>query len=60
MVLASTDDSIGVAQLAQLADKILEVSTPTSVATVDTPTLAADIELLRTQVTRVNSDSSQT
>ena len=27
IVLASTDDSIGIAQLAQLVDKILEVST---------------------------------
>ena len=51
MVLASTDDSIGVAQLAQSADKTLEVSTPSSVATVETPsTLAADIELQRTQM----------
>ena len=59
MVLASTDDSIGVVHLAQLAYKSLEISTPSSVATVETPTLAADIKLLRTQVTKLQ-ESIQT
>ena len=54
MVLASADDSVSLAQLAQLADKILEVAVPSSVASVETPSsLASDVEQLRAQVSEL-------
>ena len=54
MVLASADDSVSLAQLAQLADKILEVAVPSSVASVETPSsLASDVEQLRAPVSEL-------
>ena len=54
MVLAYADDSVSLAQLAQLADKILELAVPSSVASVETPSsLASDVEQLRAQVSEL-------
>ncbi len=54
MVLASTDNSVSLSQLAQLADKILEVATPSSVASVDTTSsLASEVEQIRAQVSQL-------
>ena len=54
MVLASADDSVSLAQLAQLADKILKVAVPSSVASVETPSsLASDVEQLHAQVSEL-------
>ena len=48
MVLASTRDGTPIEDLAQLADKIIEVATPPIVSTVTTP--SADIEQLRSEI----------
>ena len=56
MVLASTPDGTGLVQLADLADKVMEVASPTagSIAAVTTPsTLATEIEHLRGEVLRL-------
>ena len=54
MVLVSADDSVSLAQLAQLTDKILEVAVPSSVASVETPSsLASDVEQLHAQVSEL-------
>lgn len=61
MVLASTPDATTLDKLAEMADKIIEVATP-SVASVSTPTtpaddsppaLAAEVEQLRTEIARL-------
>ena len=53
MVLASTPDTTDLDDLAQLADKIVEVAIP-SVAAVHTPSpLNAEVEQLRTEVSRL-------
>lgn len=61
MVLASTPDSTSLDKLADMADKIMEVATP-SVATTSTPTVAAsstplastpEVEQLRKELTRL-------
>ena len=54
MVLVSADDSVSLAQLAQLADKILKVAVPSSVASVETPSsLASDVEQLCAHVSEL-------
>lgn len=62
MVLASTPDSITLENLAELADKIMEVAAPPSVCAVSAPTVAAvstspglttEVEHLRADVTRL-------
>ena len=50
MVLASTPDMSTLKELAQLADKIIEVAAPTTVAAVHT---SADVEQLRTEVSQL-------
>lgn len=52
MVLASTGDDVSLDALAQLADKIVEVAAP-SVSTVVAPQLTAEVDQLRTEVTRL-------
>ena len=52
MVLASTPDTTTIDDLAQLADKIMEVATPT-IAAVNTPPIASEVEQLRTEVARL-------
>ena len=53
MVLASTPDTTGLEDLAQLiADKVMEVATPT-IAAVHTPHLTSEVEQLRTEVSRL-------
>ena len=61
MVLASTPDAIALDKLAEMADKIIEVATP-SIASVDTPTtaaadlpptLAAEVEHVRAEMSRL-------
>lgn len=61
MVLASTPDGTGLEQLADLADKVMEVATPAgSIAGVTaTPPLATEIERLRDQVSRLQSTVQQ-
>lgn len=62
MVLASTPDSTTLENLAELADKIIEVAAPPSVGAVSAPTVAAvntslgqttEVEHLRADVTRL-------
>ncbi len=53
MVLASTSDHLPLEELAQLADRIMDVSPPT-VATV-TPTPLAELDHLRSEVARLQS-----
>ena len=55
MVLASTPDGTGLEKLADLADKVMEVATPTvGVASVNAPpTLATEVEHLRVEVSRL-------
>ena len=50
MVLASTPDTSTLEEVAQLADKIVEVASPTTVAAVQTNT---DVDQLRTEVSRL-------
>ena len=52
MVLASADDAIDLQKLADMADKILEVSTPSSVSAVSAPS-NDDIKHLRAEVERL-------
>ena len=52
MVLASTPDTTGLEDLAQLADKIMEVATP-MIAAVHTPQIASEVDQLRTEVARL-------
>lgn len=61
MVLASTADGTGLEQLAELADTVMEVATPTgSVAGVTTtPSLAPEIERLSQQVSRLQATVQQ-
>ena len=49
MVLASTPDTMGLEDLAQLADKIMEVATPT-IAAIHTPQITSEVEQLRKKV----------
>ena len=49
MVLASTADQANLENLAQLADKVVEVATP-SVATVSATCLSDEFERLRAEV----------
>ena len=55
MVLASTPDTTGLAQLADLADKVMEVAAPPgTVAGVTTPpSLVSEVEQLRGEVSRL-------
>ena len=55
MVLASTGDTVSLDKLAELADKILEVSLPSSIAAVDSsaPQLSTEVSQLREQVTHL-------
>ena len=52
MVLASTDDTASLNNLAELADKIVEVATP-AVCAVQTPRLLSEVEQLWSEVTRL-------
>ena len=52
MVLASTGDKVSLEELAQLADKIVEVAVP-SVSAVSVPQLKTEVEQLRADVTRL-------
>ena len=52
MILASTADTVSLENLAELADKIVEVAIP-SVSAVDTPKLTTEVEQLRAEVTRL-------
>ena len=52
MVLASTDESLTLDKLAELADKVMEVATP-SVSATATPQVTTEVEQLRTEVTRL-------
>ena len=52
MVLASTDESLTLNKLAELADKVMEVATP-SVSAIATPQITTEVEQLRTEVTRL-------
>ena len=49
MVLAPSADSITLDNLAEMADRVMEVSSPT-IGAVHTPTSSADIESLRSEV----------
>ncbi len=55
MVLASTASTVSIDQLADLADKIMEVATaPSSVCAIQsTPPLQSEVEQLRSEVTRL-------
>ena len=53
MVLVSTNDSVSLDDLAQLADEIVEVSTPQSVSTVHSSNLSDKVEKLRGQLTNL-------
>ena len=50
MVLASTDDTVSLDELAQLADKIVEVSVPQSVSAVQSTNLSDELDKLRSKV----------
>lgn len=52
MVLASTADTVTLQQLAELAERIVEVAAP-SVSAVHTPQLSADVDQLHTEVTKL-------
>ena len=52
MVLASTPDTTSLEDLAELADKIVEVATP-AIAAVATSSLTTEVEHLRKEVTRL-------
>ena len=54
MVLASSSDDVSLDELAQLADRIMDVSTPT-VAAVSSPSMTSELEQLRSEVTRLNA-----
>ena len=56
MVLASTGDTVSLDKLAELADKILEVALPSSIAAVDSsaPQLSTEVRQLREQVTHLH------
>ena len=53
MVLASTNPSASLDELAELADKVLEVAVPSISAVTTSPPLAAEVEHLREEVTRL-------
>ena len=53
MVLASTSDSVSLNELAQLADKIVEVAAPQSVSTVRSSNLSDEVEKLKGQLTNL-------
>ena len=53
MVLASTNDSISLHELAQLADKIIEVAAPQSVFTVHSSNLSDEVIKLKGQRTNL-------
>ena len=50
MVLASTGDAVGLEELAQLADKIVEVATPSVSAVTHQPHLKEELDQLRTEM----------
>jgi len=52
MVLASTDTTMDLNKLADMADKVMEVATPT-VAAIHTPNTSSEVTELREQVTRL-------
>ena len=52
MVLASTADAVSLEELATLADKVMDVASP-SVAVVTTPQATSDMEQLRAEVSRL-------
>ena len=56
MVLASTGDTVSLDKLAELADNILEVALPSSIAAVDSsaPQLSTEVRQLREQVTHLH------
>ena len=54
MVLASADDAIDLQKLADMADKIMEVSTPSSVSAVST-SINDDVKYLRAEVERLTT-----
>ena len=54
MVVASSSDDVSLEELAQLADRIMDVSTPT-VAAVTGPSVTSELEQLRSEVTRLNA-----
>ena len=59
MVLASTSDSVSLNELAQLADKIVEVSAPQSASTVCSSNLSDKVEKLKGQLTNLRNTISQ-
>ena len=52
IVLASTNDAISLEELAQLADKIMDVASP-SVSVITTPPLHTEVDQLRAEVFRL-------
>ena len=52
IVLASTNDAISLEELAQLADKIMDVASP-SVSAITTPPLHTEVDQLRAEVSRL-------
>ena len=52
MVLGSTADTVTLQQLAELVDRIIDVAAPSESA-VHTPQLSADVDQLRTEVTKL-------
>ena len=53
MVLTSTPDTTSLEDLAQLADKIVEVAIPSIAAVHTVPHLNAEVEQLQTEITRL-------
>ena len=53
MVLASTDASMDLNKLADMADKVMEVATPTVSSITDTRTDTSEVQQLREEVTRL-------
>ena len=54
MVLSSSSNDVSLEELAHLADQIMDVSTLT-VAAVTGPSIASELEQLRSEVTRLNA-----
>lgn len=52
MVLASTQDTVSLEKLAELADRIVEVATP-SISAVTTASLTTELEQMRTEMSRL-------
>jgi hypothetical protein len=54
MVLASTSTSAGLVELAELADKVMEVAVPTVSNVTASPSLATEVESLRAKVAKLS------